>query len=52
MGSPNDQSGCHASLLGCPKIHKSSIMLQRRSRVKVKGVVMPSPVGPAIENDA
>ena len=35
-----------------PKIRKSSTIVQRRSRVKVIGVVMPSPVGPAMENDA
>jgi len=34
-----------------PTTFKSSIMLQRRSRVNVNGVVTPSPVGPAIEND-
>jgi hypothetical protein len=34
-----------------PKILKSSISEQRRSRVNVSGVVTPSPVGVAIEND-
>ena len=34
-----------------PKIRRSSIIEQRRSRVNVSGVVTPSPVGPAIEND-
>jgi hypothetical protein len=34
-----------------PKIHKSSIIEHRRSRVNVSGVVTPSPVGPAIEYD-
>ena len=34
-----------------PKICKSSINEHRRSRVNVSGVVTPSPVGVAIEND-
>ncbi len=34
-----------------PKILKLSIIEQRRSRVKLSGVVIPSPVGPAIENE-
>jgi hypothetical protein len=32
-------------------ILKSSIIEQRRSRVNVSGVVTPSPVGVAMEND-
>src|SRR6185369_5235576 len=36
---------------GLPRMHKSSINEHRRSRVNVSGVVTPSPVGPAIEND-
>jgi len=34
-----------------PTTFRSSTMLHRRSRVNVCGVVTPSPVGPAIEND-
>ena len=34
-----------------PSILKLSIIEHRRSRVNVSGVVTPSPVGPAIEND-
>ena len=34
-----------------PRIRRSSISEQRRSRVNVSGVVTPSPVGVAIEND-
>ena len=34
-----------------PRIRRLSIMEQRRSRVNVSGVVTPSPVGPAMEND-
>ena len=36
---------------GFPMILKSSISEQRRSRVNVSGVVTPSPVGVAMEND-
>ena len=37
--------------LVCPRMCKSSISEQRRSRVNVSGVVTPSPVGVAIENE-
>ena len=34
-----------------PNTRRLSIIEQRRSRVNVSGVVTPSPVGPAIENE-
>ena len=48
---PGATNGRGFMVYGDPKMHKSSINEQRRSRVNVSGVVTPSPVGVAIEND-